>query len=591
MKRLYAVALAAILLSTFFISPVHASVDDFIVSDFQTDYYLTKTREDRSRLKTIERITAEFPMIDQNHGIERALPLVYDGHSTHLKVTSVTDADGQRRDYSTIDSNDHVVLRVGQADQYVHGTQVYVITYEQQDVTQLFADSGHDEFYWDVNGTYWRVPIESIVARIHIDESLVDSLSGPSACYVGGAGGIERCDISRASVESGDMMTANSTRPLRASENMTFAIEFQPGTFAAYQPSLWENIVMIWMAVSAATMVIAAGLIAWFVARFYRVTGRTNEIGTIVPEYLPPRDASVTTSSQVMRGPRAVMTAQLLDLAVRHYIRIYEVKDKTLFAPAEYEIEIVKDPSGLKWEEQEILKDIFNTTLTVGLRLNLKTLKSGPGFALRTADNDQGLGSRISGEYALKERTSEQMSWFRRAAAITLLFGIASLSFALIIAAGVAFMLSFAAWSLTDKGLTLRRYLEGLKLYIQVAEQERINMLQSPEGAEKVASVVSGTDSAQLVKLYERVLPYAVLFGQEKAWGKQLGVYYEQVNTQPDWYNSNSGVFNAAVFASAMNNFATSTTSYASSSSASSSGSGGGGSSGGGGGGGGGGGW
>ena len=113
-------------------------------------------------------------------------------------------------------------------------------------------------------------------------------------------------------------------------------------------------------------------------------------------------------------------------------------------------------------------------------------------------------------------------------------------------------------------------------------------MLQSPEGAAKVG-VVDGTDEKKLVTLYERVLPYAILFGQEKEWSKQLGRYYEQSGSAPDWY-SGTGAFNAALFASNMSNFSSSAASVSGFSS-SSGGSSGGGFSGGGGGGGGGGGW
>ena len=148
------------------------------------------------------------------------------------------------------------------------------------------------------------------------------------------------------------------------------------------------------------------------------------------------------------------------------------------------------------------------------------------------------------------------------------------------------FVLSFG-WSLTDKGLVLRRYLAGLKMYIGVAEAERLQMLQSPEGAEKVQ--VNASNEKQLVKLYERVLPYAVLFGQEKKWSAQLGQYYEQVGEQPDWY-SGQGAFNAAAFAAGMNSLS-SVASSASDYSSTSGGSTGGGFAGGGGGGGGGGGW
>lgn len=123
-----------------------------------------------------------------------------------------------------------------------------------------------------------------------------------------------------------------------------------------------------------------------------------------------------------------------------------------------------------------------------------------------------------------------------------------------------------------------------------MAETDRIRMLQSPEGAEKVARIINGTDEAQLIKLYERVLPYAVLFGLESEWNKQLGRYYEATSTQPDWFMGSNGAFNAVVFTSAMSSFSTANN-YASSVSSSSGGSTGGGFSGGGGGGGGGGGW
>ena len=91
------------------------------------------------------------------------------------------------------------------------------------------------------------------------------------------------------------------------------------------------------------------------------------------------------------------------------------------------------------------------------------------------------------------------------------------------------------------------------------------------------------------MKLYEKLLPYAVLLNLETEWAKVLGTYYESLGSQPDWYGG-SGAFNAALFASSMSSLSsTSASAYSGSSSSSSSGfSGGGGSSGGGGGGGGG---
>jgi uncharacterized membrane protein YgcG len=106
-------------------------------------------------------------------------------------------------------------------------------------------------------------------------------------------------------------------------------------------------------------------------------------------------------------------------------------------------------------------------------------------------------------------------------------------------------------------------------------------MLQSPQGAERIR--IDSTDVRQILWLYELLLPYAVVFGQERQWAKELAVLYGPGNS-PVWYAGTRG-FSAASFSSGISTLSASTSS---SSSSSSGGSGGGGSAGGGGGGGGG---
>jgi uncharacterized membrane protein len=121
---------------------------------------------------------------------------------------------------------------------------------------------------------------------------------------------------------------------------------------------------------------------------------------------------------------------------------------------------------------------------------------------------------------------------------------------------------------------------------MQIAEAERIKLLQSPSG--RYTEKIDTSDGTQVVRVYERLLPYAMLFGIEKEWAKQFAALYAE---QPEWYHG-TGTFNAVLFASAMHDFSVaSSQSFTSPSSSSSSGMGGGGFSGGGGGGGGGGGW
>lgn len=589
MKRFGLTIVFAFILAIALVMPAHASTNDFTISNFEADYYLARDGAKRSTLKTVERITAEFPQFDQNHGIERALPATYDGHTTGIRIESVLGPDGASVPYSTREDNGYLILRIGEADKYVHGTATYVITYVQRDVTKYFANTNANEFYWDINGTQWYQTFGQVTARIHLSESLDANLTGAMACYYGYSGSQDRCGISRES----KAITATISN-LRAGQNMTVAIGFAPNTFAAYEPSAFEKVMAvligIWIMLAVVTSVIGVVLIFVISFRYSAVSNRKKDIGTVVPEYVPPKEASVLAAAQIGEGARASLTAQIIDLAVRHYVKMYQTKEKSLFKSAEYELEIIKPIDTLTREEQDFLTTLFgNKGTAVGARLEMKTLKSDYTVAAKMQKNTKALESRIKGKYGLRHKDEKASQWFRTVGIWTLVVGIVTVSPLLLVAAIIALVCASQLHPLTDKGIALRRYLMGLKLYIGVAEEERLKMLQSPEGVEKVGAS-AGRDPKKLIKLYERVLPYAVLFGQETEWNKQLGAYYEQTGSNPDWYSGHTA-FSAVAFAGAMNDFSTSTNSYAVSSSSSDGGSSGGGSSGGGGGGGGGGGW
>src|SRR5690242_4769958 len=112
MRRLF---LAVALFFLVLVAPatVHADVNNFVIQHYTIDYTLQKDSSGRSVLKTVETITADFPEYDQNHGIERAIPQVYDGHPTELSILSVSKPDGTRWNYTTYTSNDNLVVRVG----------------------------------------------------------------------------------------------------------------------------------------------------------------------------------------------------------------------------------------------------------------------------------------------------------------------------------------------------------------------------------------------------------------------------------------------------------------------------------------------
>ena len=134
----------------------------------------------------------------------------------------------------------------------------------------------------------------------------------------------------------------------------------------------------------------------------------------------------------------------------------------------------------------------------------------------------------------------------------------------------------------TQSGRKIMDQIEGFKLYLSVAEKERLNLLNPPE---------------KTPELFERYLPYALALDVENAWSEQFAEVLARAGTEsqpysPVWYSGSSwDSFHTSSFADSLGSSFAGAISSSSTAPGSSSGSGGGGSSGGGGGGGGGSGW
>lgn len=582
MLGLIAVALISITSVNF---AAAAAVNDFIISDFQVDYYLDKDTSGHSTLNTVESITAQFPDFDQNHGIERALVSVYDGHTTDLKVQSVTDQNSKSLTYSTSWQGDNLVLRIGDKDVFVHGSQTYIIKYSQRDVTRFFTDTNDDEFYWNTNGNGWYQQFDKLTARLHVGAGITDSLNGNMSCYFGAAGSTNKCTIARQVA----VITA-STVKLNANENMTIAVGFKPKTFTQYSMTVGDFIQRYITFIS-----VSIGLIGIIIIAILRlIKGKSAPgRGIIIAEYLPPHDVDVALSSVIRRKSTTWTAATYIDLAVRHKLKVIE-REKDL-----YSLEFTSS-DGLTDTENAVVKALFGENPKAGDRYDIDKDKTNPTLAYKLMGIYRKVKqtAKAQGYYIIDKKLRTVMGililvttvqsfvfWMFSSASMSLLADF--LPYIGITFAVIGTLIAFVTKPLSIKGRELFDYLKGLELYIKTAEEDRIKMLQSPQGADKTP--VNTNDTEKLLHLYERVLPYAVLFGNEKEWSKTLGKYYEQQNTTPDWYVSN-GVFNAVVFSSAFSSFSGNV--YNNSSIQSSSGgSGGGGFSGGGGGGGGGGGW
>lgn len=575
------------------------NVNAFVFSAFEANYYLSKDDQNRSTMRVVERLTAEFPDYNQNKGIVRAIPQVYDGHSVSPKIVSLTRNGKTEPIYSQYTQNNNLVVETG-TDDYVRGTQTYELTYTLRDVVKDFGD--HQELYWDTNGTEWRQSFGKVTAHVHVDTALQADFQQRINCYKGVSGGDASCDTEVAN-KAGARFESYS---LGAGENMTLVMAFDAGTFAPYEKTFMERIVMLVPISVLGLIIVIMGII--ITLRFTKGRGAPGK-GTIVPQYLPPENVSILAAAQIIKKPKASFAAQYIDLAVRHKIRIIEVDPKSeakgffakMLAPKKsYSLELIA-LDGLGQDERKVIAALFGS--------------AGPGARYDIKAADYVLVAKLGALHKEIHKLAEgERAYFRPIkklrvalillALLSMVLGVVQLVIVLNItdqglapfAAVVTMLIGVTAgiltivrastlYPLSEKGKELEEYLRGLKDYISMAEADRLKALQSPEGATKTK--VNTNDSEQIVKLYERVLPYAVLFGQEKEWVKQLGEYYEQQASQPDWYTG-TGVFHGAAFASALGGFSTSATSFSSPASSSSSGMSGGSSGGGGGGGGGG---
>ncbi|SFI16320.1 MULTISPECIES: DUF2207 domain-containing protein [Microbacterium] len=588
----YARAIMAVLLgmlaSLVMASPAAADVDDFTFDSLTADYTLSRAEDGTSRLTVVEEFVARFPETDQNRGMRRIIPDSYNGQPLHPQLLSITDATGAERPAET-DAEDGMFSMTSRADDFVHGAQTYVFTYTLENVTWTFGDTGQ-EFYWDVNGVDWAQPFGEITARLHVDGDVADALTGRAACYAGSQGASTACaDIDVAATpDGGAIVTARATQ-VAPYETLTFAVGFADDTFTLFDSSFLAS-PLGWAQGVAGVGLLGAGALALRSRRRWL----RDEPGrpTIIAEYTPPPGVDALESAVLLGKPTKAIPAEVLEQAVVGSIRILE-GSRRVFGGTRLTAELV-DPSRADGDGRMLLRGLFPS--------------GRPGEQYEFGRQDTRL-SKVA-QAILKAAESELKNrGFRRAvpigarvwpllatagvAGLVLLFGVLAYDggvqspwpFVLIVLAGlvaVAVILIVAHKPLTRAGAEVRDHLQGLRVFIEWAEADRIRMLQSPAGAERVRIDVG--DPREMLRLYETLLPYAVVFGQEKEWSKQLAVLYSATGAAgPVWYYG-AGSFDAGSFSSGIGSLSAA----ASSSSSTSGGSGGGGGAAGGGGGGGG---
>ncbi len=586
-----------------------------------------------------ETIKVEAFGINIKRGIYRDFPTRYkdqygNDYNVQFNLLSVL-RDGNSEDYHTENLSNGIRVYCGRKDYFLpHGIYTYQIKYETN--RQLGFFDNFDELYWNVTGNGWDFIIEKAFAVVHLPDGFMSS-DIKTFGYTGRQG--EKGNLFRSEIISGSKVEFFTTRYLLPREGLTIVVEFPKGIIK--EPTQTEKM-EYFFSDNKALLIGIAGiilLIIYYLIIWFRV-GKDPAKGTIIPQFESPNNLSPAAVRFIseMGFDNKTFTAGIVNLAVRGCLKIEEKdRDYTLHKLSSGYEEISKEESKLlnSLPNTLELKQVNHTKISNVIKKFKESLKNsyeknyfltnrkyfflGIAFTLlililigMTSSEDALFGLIWLSVWSVgvcfllftvfKSWRGAIVNGRIKAAAfggaifITLfsipfiigeivgfvLFSVFS-SPIMVIVLGLMVGLNIVFYHLLKAPTLLGRKvmdkIDGLKMYLSVAEKDRLNAMKSPE---------------KTPEIFEKFLPFALALNVENKWAEQfseiLNVKGEEYS--PSWY---SGVgwstLGATGFASSLGSSLSSTISSSSTAPGSSSGGGGGGFSGGGGGGGGGGGW
>ncbi|HHU39135.1 MAG TPA: DUF2207 domain-containing protein [Propionibacterium sp.] len=301
---------------------------------------------------------------------------------------------------------------------------------------------------------------------------------------------------------------------------------------------------MIWASLLAILTVVA------LVARVVLVRREQDAVGnqTVAVAFAPPRAVTPGLSVALRREVKgsALIPAEILDLAVRGVWQVGvegEGRDKVWF---------VQRADSTEPELPEVPLAIYRAVFPP-YSTNLRTLLSADRERTRALHEAIGIA----------HHTVTQRGWVRHGVPQKLLWvgwaglGLAALGFIGLTGgapSGALPLLGFTVvgglatqfikpkpWRLTPEGRRINDELDGLKLYMTMAETDRLKVLQAPDTAERVPALGSGVKGdpaaakGEIAKLHERLLPYAVIFGILPQWSEVVKHDFAEAEYAPTW--------------------------------------------------------
>ena len=472
-----------------------------------------------------ERIRYDFEN-ERRRGIYRDIPVRYGrgaaaDYRIGFDVVAVTDEHGNERPYEVSGRGRDKRIRIGDPNRRVTGLHEYRIQYRVRRGILWLEE--HDELYWNVTGSGWKVPIDRAEATVLVPgtagEEGLDTL-----CFTGPHGSIER-SCRKSSKDNAVFVQTN--RGLAGGEGLTIVVALPKGMLR--EPSLWQRRLDRASDFVGVATVLPLALFLAMGSHWWR-HGRDPSGPVSIPvRYEPPEGMRPAEMGTVLdeKADLADVTATILDLAVRGYLRIEEIETKrfVFLSETDYRLHrLHRDESGLKPYEATLLSSLFRVG---GDEVDISDLKDS--FYQRLAVIQGSLYKQVTKE-----------GWFPappdavRARYVMIVVAVA------VLGTGAAFLLSNiplliamiasgivgVLWSRamprrTKKGRRARQHIEGFREFVERVEVDRLERM-----------------GMHTVEQFEKLLPYAFVFGAADAWADAFADLYV---APPDWYAGDHG--------------------------------------------------
>lgn len=303
-KSLFIGLFIIILLYSF---PSFASSYNLEIEDYKVDIVVN---EDNSYLIN-ERLEVKFNKMDM-HGIFRDITSkTYFGKPVKIKDLNVLS-----HNYTSERNGDFLSLRIGDSDTYVNPVEIYELSY-LYDIGDD-ANTEMDEFYFNIVGSQWEIPIHNTSFSVTMPKSFDPSNLNITSGYYGST---NNEDVSY-SLE-GNTIRGELKRTLSPGESLTIALPLEEGYYSqvtkdgVFIDSLTSYYIYIFL------LLLLLVMFLWF--RF----GRDEKIYPPV-EFYPPKDLTPAEIGYIYDktiDPYDI-TSMLIYWADRGYLNIIEEEEE-----------------------------------------------------------------------------------------------------------------------------------------------------------------------------------------------------------------------------------------------------------------------